>query len=72
MSGDPENVVLDPLYVYPIVAGIIAYLLGRSRRSAFIAVSYTHLDVYKRQLLKLDYPYLHRRIAGHNKLHAPA
>jgi uncharacterized membrane protein len=30
---------LDPLYVYPILAGIIAFLIGRSRRSAFIAAT---------------------------------
>lgn len=30
---------IDPLYVYPIVAGLIAYILGRSRRAAFIAAS---------------------------------
>ncbi|MEL7624430.1 MAG: DUF1614 domain-containing protein [Clostridiales bacterium] len=28
---------LDPLYLYPLVAGIVGYLMGRSRRSAFIA-----------------------------------
>jgi len=39
MGGEPENVVLDPLYVYPLVSGIVAYLLGRSRRSAFIAAT---------------------------------
>ncbi|MCG0278012.1 MAG: DUF1614 domain-containing protein [Thermanaeromonas sp.] len=29
--------VLDPLYYYPLVAGITAYLVGRSRRAAFVA-----------------------------------
>ena len=28
---------LDPLYLVAIVAGLVAYLAGRSRRSAFIA-----------------------------------
>jgi uncharacterized membrane protein len=28
---------LDPLYLYPLVAGITGYLMGRSRRGAFIA-----------------------------------
>lgn len=29
--------VLDPLYYYPLVAGGVAYLVGRSRRAAFVA-----------------------------------
>ncbi|NLC76561.1 MAG: DUF1614 domain-containing protein [Clostridia bacterium] len=28
---------IDPLYVYPIIAALVAYIVGRSRRSAFIA-----------------------------------
>lgn len=32
----PEDVIIDPTFVYGIVAGIVAYLLGRSRRNAFI------------------------------------
>lgn len=39
MLGDPGNTILDPLYVYPIVAGTTAYLLGRSRRAAFVAAT---------------------------------
>lgn len=30
---------LDSLWVYPLVGGIVAYLAGRSRRSAFIAAT---------------------------------
>jgi uncharacterized membrane protein len=30
---------LDALWVYPLVAGVVAYLAGRSRRSAFIAAT---------------------------------
>ncbi|WP_227766156.1 DUF1614 domain-containing protein [Zhaonella formicivorans] len=40
MSEDPWQTgtdFIDPLYVYPLVAGLVAYLVGRSRRSAFIA-----------------------------------
>ena len=29
--------IIDPLYIYAITAGITAYILGRSRRSAFVA-----------------------------------
>lgn len=41
MSGNPgeRTAIIDPLYVYPLVGGTIAYLVGRSRRSAFIAAS---------------------------------
>ncbi|WP_366922353.1 DUF1614 domain-containing protein [Metallumcola ferriviriculae] len=41
MTGDPgaRFDVLDPLWVYPIVGGGIAYLLGRSRRASFIAAT---------------------------------
>ncbi|BCV21488.1 DUF1614 domain-containing protein [Moorella sp. Hama-1] len=28
--------LLDPLYYYPFVAGLVAYLVGRSRRAAFV------------------------------------
>ena len=36
LPSEPEKTVVDPLYLYGISAGIIAYLLGRSRRAAFI------------------------------------
>lgn len=35
-SRTPEQIVVDNIYLYGIVAGIIAYVLGRSRRNAFI------------------------------------
>lgn len=31
--------VLDAIYLYPVVGGIVAYIFGRSRRSAFIAAT---------------------------------
>lgn len=35
---DLENImILDPTYIFAIVAGIVGYLSGRSRRSAFVA-----------------------------------
>lgn len=39
MTGEPSErgFFLDPLYIYPLVGGAVAYLLGRSRRAAFIA-----------------------------------
>lgn len=33
---EPENMFLDPKLIYGFAAGIIAYIAGRSRRSAFI------------------------------------
>jgi uncharacterized membrane protein len=39
MKGNPNSSleIIDPLWVYPIVGGFVAYIVGRSRRSAFIA-----------------------------------
>ncbi len=31
--------LIDPLYLYPLIAGIVAYIAGRSRRSAFIGAT---------------------------------
>lgn len=39
LGAEPENMFVDPLYVYPVVAGLVAYLIGRSRRGAFIAAT---------------------------------
>lgn len=36
---DEFNVLIDPIYIYPLVAGSIAYIAGRSRRAAFIAAT---------------------------------
>lgn len=41
-SGDPwhrRGAFMDPLFVYPVVAGVVAYLVGRSRRTAFISAA---------------------------------
>ncbi|HZJ56716.1 MAG TPA: DUF1614 domain-containing protein [Clostridia bacterium] len=37
LPHEPETMMVDPNYVYGIIAGIIAYLFGRSRRASFIA-----------------------------------
>jgi hypothetical protein len=37
LPDEPEAMVIDPNYVYPMIGAIIAYVLGRSRRGAFIA-----------------------------------
>ncbi len=36
LPDEPEGMYVDPQYVYGAAAGAIAYILGRSRRSAFI------------------------------------
>ena len=37
MHNEPERIVFDPNYIYGLVGGLVAYLLGRSRRGAFVA-----------------------------------
>lgn len=37
LPADPEEMLIDNMYIYGIVAGLIAYILGRSRRNAFIS-----------------------------------
>ena len=37
LPADPERMPLDPNYVYAIIGGLTAYILGRSRRAAFVA-----------------------------------
>lgn len=39
MTGEVGDrlALIDPIYLYPLVAGVVAYLMGRSRRSAFFA-----------------------------------
>jgi len=37
LGAEPENMFVDPMYIYPIVAGIVGYIAGRSRRGAFFA-----------------------------------
>lgn len=36
MPEEPERITVDPMYLNGIVGGLVAYLLGRSRRGAFI------------------------------------
>ncbi|NLC43120.1 MAG: DUF1614 domain-containing protein, partial [Clostridiales bacterium] len=37
MPHEPETMPFDPNYAYGIIAGVTAYLFGRSRRASFIA-----------------------------------
>jgi uncharacterized membrane protein len=36
MPDEPELMIIEPLYLYGILAGIVAYIFGRSRRAALI------------------------------------
>ena len=36
LPAEPEKMTIDPNYLYGLAGGLIAYLLGRSRRAAFI------------------------------------
>lgn len=36
LPAEPERMAIDPIYLYGVVGGLVAYLLGRSRRGAFI------------------------------------
>ncbi len=37
LGAEPEDIFIDAIYVYPLIAGIVGYLAGRSRRGAFFA-----------------------------------
>lgn len=37
LPAEPQTFIIDPSYAFAIIAGLTAYLLGRSRRASFIA-----------------------------------
>lgn len=37
LGAEPEQIFIDPIYMYPLVAGVVGYLAGRSRRGSFFA-----------------------------------
>jgi uncharacterized membrane protein len=37
LGAEPEQIFIDPIYIYPLVAGTAGYIAGRSRRGAFFA-----------------------------------
>ncbi|MDK2882478.1 MAG: hypothetical protein PWP58_814 [Bacillota bacterium] len=39
LPAEPGTMLLDPTYVYALIAGITGYLSGRSRRGSFIAAT---------------------------------
>lgn len=36
LPNEPEAMIIDPMFLYGIAGGLVAYLMGRSRRGAFI------------------------------------
>lgn len=47
LGADPEDMFIDPIWIYPLIAGAAGYLAGRSRRGAFFAavIGVASLDV---------------------------
>ncbi len=47
LGAEPETMFIDPIYIYPLVAGVVGYLAGRSRRGAFFAaiIAVLSLDI---------------------------
>lgn len=37
LPAEPDTMIMEPLIVFPILAGVISYIFGRSRRGAFIS-----------------------------------
>ncbi|SHE37897.1 Uncharacterized membrane protein [Caldanaerobius fijiensis DSM 17918] len=36
IPNEPEAMIIEPMFIYGVIGGIVAYLFGRSRRSSFI------------------------------------
>lgn len=36
-GAEPETMRIDPLYFYPLAGGLVAYVVSRSRRAAFVS-----------------------------------
>jgi hypothetical protein len=59
LPGDPQTMFLDPMYMYALLAGLTAYIIGRSRRASFVAgvLSVVVNDlIYATQLAVRGYP----------------
>ena len=54
LGAEPENIFIDPIYIYPLVAGVVGYLAGRSRRGAFFAAIIGVLSVDVAQFIWLS------------------
>ncbi len=54
-DATPEAIWIDPIYLYPLIAGIVGYLSGRSRRGAFFAAVMGILSMDLTQYIYLWY-----------------
>lgn len=36
LPDEPEHITVDPMYLYGVAGGLVGYVLGRSRRGAFV------------------------------------
>lgn len=57
MGYEPETTLIDPIYVFPLLAGLVAYITGRSRRGAFIGAT---MGVLALDVAHYFYLYLNR------------
>ncbi len=55
LVATPEGIWIDPIYLYPLIAGIVGYLAGRSRRGAFFAATMGILSMDLTQYFYLRY-----------------
>ncbi len=37
LPAEPASIIIEPMYIYAIVCGLISYAIGRSRKAAFIS-----------------------------------
>ncbi|MDI6602396.1 MAG: DUF1614 domain-containing protein [Thermoanaerobacteraceae bacterium] len=37
LPDEPASVIIEPMYIYAIACGLISYIIGRSRKAAFIS-----------------------------------
>ena len=55
LDAAPESIWIDPIYLYPLIAGMAGYLAGRSRRGAFFAAVMGILSMDVTQYVYLRY-----------------
>ena len=62
LSKAEKTVIFATLFCVVVMCGV-----GYFRLQRVDAVSYTHLDVYKRQMQKMSYSRVHRRLGRKRK-----
>lgn len=82
MPSEPENIILDPVYACGVAGGIVGYVLGRSRRGAFISgvmgvllgrSDYRHRGMGGRRIAAIDAGWRgNLRHGGHQRHHRRA